>query len=318
MYEPIMKSSYGALDPKVSLEPDFFTGFRPEHRKEITDAEARFYRSITEPYTVDDKLEKSYITVPARDGFHIPIKVYRRKEVKTEAPALMFIHGGGFITCTPETHDYVPSYITAKTGTVCFSIDYRLAPEYKFPVGIEDCADVLEWIFLNAEKLGIDKKRISVGGDSSGGTYTAVLTQLMKNSNKVRIWKQVLIYPATDFSGDIPKKSAEVYTMVGSGGDEKKHEPTFLQRYLNKNEDLRNPMISPLLAKDLSELPEALFIQAECDALCDDGLLYAKRLQDAGVKVACQLYTGMPHAFILRTYDESFSALDKICNFLSR
>lgn len=318
MYEPIIRSNYGKLDAKVSLEPDFFTGFRPEHRKEITDAEAKFYRSITERFSVDDKLEKSYISVPARDGFNIPVKVYRPKQAKAYAPALMFIHGGGFITCTPETHDYVPSYITAKTATVCFSVDYRLAPEFKFPVGIEDCADVLGWIFANAEKLGVDTKRISVGGDSSGGTFTAVLTQMMKKSDEIKIWKQVLIYPATDFSGEIPKKSAEVYTMVGSDVGEAEKEPTFLERYLGKDKDLHDPRISPLLAKDLSGLPEALFIQAECDALCDDGLIYANRLKEEGVKVECELYKGMPHAFILRTYDESFAALDKICSFLGK
>lgn len=316
MYEPIIQSKYGQLDPKVSLEPDFFTGFKPERRKEITDAEAEFYRTITKPFSVDGKLEKYYISVKARDGYEIPVKVYKPKEAKGDLPALIFMHGGGFITCTPETHDFVPSYIAAHAGLMCFSVDYRLAPEYKFPVGIEDCADVLRWISANSEELGIDSDNISVGGDSSGGTYTAVLTQMMRDSGDVKLRKQVLIYPATDFSGIIPKKSAEVYTMVGSSGEGGDTGPSFLDMYLDKGADLRDPRISPLLAKDLSGLPEALFIQAECDALCDDGLIYAKLLQDAGVAVECLIYEGMPHAFILRTYSETFAALDRICAFL--
>jgi acetyl esterase len=106
--------------------------------------------------------------------------------------------------------------------------------------------------------------------------------------------------------------------MVGSDNDAAEKGPTFLEMYLGGDADTRDPMISPLLAGDLSGLPEALFIQAECDALCDDGLIYAKRLRDAGVQVECELYRGMPHAFILRTYDETFAALDRICAFLSR
>jgi len=316
VYEPLIKSNYGPLAPKVSLDPDYFTGLKPEHRKAITDREAAFYRSITDYFSVDDQLDKHYVSVTARDGATIPVKVYRPKNTKSQAPALLFIHGGGFITCTPETHDFVPSYIAAKSGTICFSPDYRLAPENKFPTGLNDCEDVLLWIAKNAETLGVDASRISVGGDSSGGNFTAVLTQSMRYSGKVKIHKQVLIYPALDFSGDIPKKSAEVYSMVGTSSDGAEEGPTFLDLYLSQGDDVRDPRISPLLARDFSNLPDVLFIQAECDALCDDGLIYAKLLQDAGVKVHCFLYTGMPHAFILRTYKETFDALDRICGFL--
>lgn len=317
MYEPLIQSAYGPLAAKVSLDPDFFTGLKPECRKAATDREAAFYRSITDSFSVDSVLDKHYVSVTARDGAVIPVKVYRAKNAKAQAPALLFIHGGGFITCTPETHDFVPAYIAAKTGTVCFSPDYRLAPEHKFPTGLNDCGDVLRWMGENAGALGLDAGRIAVGGDSSGGNFTAALTQSMRAADGVKIQKQVLIYPALDFSGDVPKKSAQVYAMVGTAGDEgAAPEPTFLERYLSPGDDVRDPRISPLLARDFSGLPEALFIQAECDALCDDGLIYAKLLQDAGVKVQCVLYSGMPHAFILRTYTETFEALNRICAFL--
>lgn len=318
MFEPIMQSKYGPLSAKVSLEPDFFTGFMPERRKQITDAEAAFYHSITEPYSVDDRLSKSYISVPARDGFQIPVKVYRPKNETGVLPVFLFMHGGGFITCNPETHDFVPSYIAAKGSFLCFSVDYRLAPEHPFPKGLEDCEDVLLWISEHAEELYADADRIAVGGDSSGGTFTAVLTQMMRDSKRLKLWKQVLIYPATDFSGDISKKSAEVYTMVGSADDGEQAGPSFLDWYLGESADLHDSHVSPLFAKSFRDLPQALFIQAECDALCDDGLIYAKCLQDAGVSVECHLYEGMPHAFILRTYTETFDALDQICAFLQK
>lgn len=318
MYEPLIQSGYGPLAAKVSLDPDFFTGLNPEKRKAVTDREAAFYRSITDCFSVDGELDKRYAQVTARDSAQIPVKVYRPKNASPQAPALLFIHGGGFITCTPETHDFVPAYIAAKTGTVCFSPDYRLAPEHKFPTGLEDCEDVLRWMAAGAGALGLDAGRIAVGGDSSGGNFAAVLTQRMRDTGGACISRQVLIYPALDFSGEIPKKSAQVYAMAGtSDGDGGEPEPTFLDRYLTPGDDVRDPRISPLLARDFSGLPEALFIQAECDALCDDGLIYAKLLRDAGVKVQCALYGGMPHAFILRTYRETFEALDRICAFLS-
>lgn len=315
-FEPICKCRNGKLDKKVNLLPDFFSGFNPKRRKSIVKAEAEFYHDITKQYSVDKEIEKFYIKVPVRDGAEILVKVYRPKEKNEKIPTWIFMHGGGFITCSVETHDYVPSYIAAKAGIACFNIEYRLAPEYKFPKGIEDCYDVTKWIHDNAEELKIDSNKISVGGDSSGGNFAAVLAQMIKKSGEFKIQKQVLIYPVTDFSG-ISKESAQIYTPVGSS-DEKNSGPDFMEMYLNKDDDLYNPMLSPLLNTSLENLPEALFIEAECDALRDDGLYYAKALKDSGVQVDYQVYEGMPHAFILRTYEETFEALNKICNFLKK
>ena len=315
-YEPFAKSDYGSLNPKVDLQPDFFTGFEASKRKEIIKAEAEFYHSITEAYSVDEKICKYYVDVETRDGVKIPVKVYSPLNCDGNIPALLFMHGGGFITCSPETHDFVPSYIAANAGVMCFSVDYRLAPEYKFPKGLEDCWDTAKWIFENAQELKVDKGRISVGGDSSGGNYTAVLTHMAKDSGGLDFYKQVLIYPATDFSGLVSKKSTQVYAPVGGG--ERSDVPDFLLQYLPENIKFDDPAVSPLLREEFSGLPPALFIQAECDSLCDDGLYYAKCLSEDGVDVKCRIYKGMPHAFILRTYDETFAALDYICEFLKK
>ena len=99
-YEPIVSCKYGKLADKVKLEPDFFTGFQPERRQEIVKKEAEFYHSITEPYSVDDQLDKYYIQVTAKDGYSIPVKVYMPKKRNEKIPALVFIHGGGFMTCS--------------------------------------------------------------------------------------------------------------------------------------------------------------------------------------------------------------------------
>ena len=128
-----------------------------------------------------------------------------------------------------------------------------------------------------------------------------------------RIAKQVLIYAATDLTGTVKKHSAEVYAPVGGSDDDS---PSFSDIYCSDPKEAFNPYVSMLLADDLSNLAPALFIQAECDSLCDDGLMYAQRLHEAGVPVECEIYKGMPHAFILRTYEETFAALDRICAFL--
>lgn len=312
--KPYLKSDYGPLAKKVNLLPDFFTGFQPEHRKEIVTEEAKFYHSITSPYSVDNQLEKFYVEYPSFDGTPIRMKVYKPKALTSPAPGWIFTHGGGWMTCSVETHDFVPSYIAAKAGVVCFSIEYRLAPEHKFPTGLEDSYAAIQYVTAHAGEYGVDPGRISVGGDSSGGNYAAALCLMARDRGDVKLFSQVLIYAATDLTGTVEKQSAKVYAPVGSSEDAPA--VSFSDIYCTKPEEAFHPYVSMLLAPDLHGLPKALFIQAECDALCDDGLLYAQRLSDAGVPVSCEIYKGMPHAFILRTYEETFAALDRIVAFL--
>ena len=314
--KPLIQCEYGPLADKVVLEPDFFTGFVPERRAEIVAEEAKFYHSITEPYSVDAQLDKWYEQFESFDGTKIDIKIYRPKAPAGTRAAFVFFHGGGFKTCSIETHDFVPSYVAANADIVAFSVEYRLAPEHKFPVGLKDCFEAIKWVRAEAARLGVDPTKISVGGDSSGGNFAAAITLIAKREG-FTLDKQVLIYPCNDLSGVYPKRSAEVYTMVGSSSDDDDApKETILDCYLSDPSQAHNDLVSPLLAEDLSGLPKALFIQAECDALLDDGLMYATRLKDAGVSVDARVFKGMPHAFILRTYEETFEALDTICAFM--
>ncbi len=313
--EPLIHCDYGPLAAKVNLEPDFFTGFVPERRAEIVAEEAKFYHGITAPYSVDDRLNKWYESFPSFDGAEIQIKIYQPKAPGSRRPAFVFVHGGGFKTCSVETHDFVPSYVAANAGVVAFSVEYRLAPEHRYPVGLKDCYAAIEWVRAQADRLCIDPMKVAVGGDSSGGSFAVSLT-LMARRVGLPLDKQVLIYPVTDPSGIVPKGSAQVYTMVGSSDDDDAPKETLMDTYLADPAQVRDELVTPLLAEDLSGLPKALLIQAECDALLDDGLMYGRRLKDAGVDVEAHVYKGMPHAFILRTYDETFEALDAICAFL--
>ncbi len=316
-YVPIQPCDYGPLDPKVDLSPDFFTGFDPARRKEIVTAEARFYRELTRPFSVDDRLTKRYASFTAPDGYEVPVKLYRPKDNGGALPVLVFLHGGGFKTCSVETHDFVPSYIAANAGVMAVSVEYRLAPEHKFPTGLEDCYQAVRWVAANAGALGADAAKIMLCGDSSGGNFVAALTLMARERKEFTVARQVLIYPVTEVTGTVYKRSAEVYAMVGVGDKSASPLAPLMAEYLaDPAKEVWSPLVSPMLAEDLSGLPDALFIEAECDALADDGLIYAKLLRDAGVKVRWKVYKGMPHAFVLRTYDETFSALNEICAFV--
>ncbi len=318
-YEPIVKLQYGPLNAKVNLLPDFFTNFVPERRAEIVAEEAAFYHGITEPYSVNSRLDVAWTRFTADDGYEVPVKTYRPKTAKGSLSALVFFHGGGFKTCSVETHDFVPAYLAANANVMAFNVEYRLAPEDKFPIGLEDCYQAVRWIAQNAKSLGVDASRLTVCGDSSGGNFAAVITLLARERKEFTIDKQVLIYPALDFSGTIKKRSAEVYTMVGAKPDAHaiSVSPLMLEYLPDPERQVTDPLVSPILAESFENLPQALFIEAECDALADDGLIYANLLQQAGVPVTCKVYEGMPHAFILRTYEETFEALDEICRFLN-
>lgn len=317
-FEPIYKLTYGPLKEKVNLSPDFFTNFQPAYRAEIVTQEAAFYSELTQPYSVDDQLDISTLSFQADDGYQVNIQKFQNKDLRSHATALIFFHGGGFKTCSVQTHRFVPAYLAANADVVAFSVEYRLAPEYRYPRGLEDCYQAVRWISFESDRLGIDANRIVLCGDSSGGNFVAAITMLARERNDFRIEKQVLIYPALEFSGTVKKQSVKAYGPISTVDlNAEIYYSPLMQDYLSHPEqEVLNPLVSPILAGNFFGLPEALFILAECDVYVDDGLIYANQLQKAGIRVDCKVYEGMPHAFILRTYAETFEALDEICRFI--
>jgi acetyl esterase len=311
---PIVKCKYGPLNPKVDLLPDFFSNFDASIRDEILKEEAKFYKELTKPYSIGERININDIQYKTKDGTQIPLRIYEPRISDFSFPPIMFFHGGGFITCSVETHNFLPSFIAYNANAIVFSVDYRLAPEYKFPIGLEDCYEAILWIKENNKKFNIDFSKLMVCGDSSGGNFAAVVCLMARDRKEFEIVKQILIYPVTDLSGTVDKKSVEIYTPTN---EDRKKGVDYISLYTKSSDNLSNPYLSPLVAEDLTRLPPALFIQAECDSLLDDGLMYAQRLQDASVKVEYKIYKGMPHAFILRTYEETFDALEYICNFIT-
>ncbi|HLG98298.1 MAG TPA: alpha/beta hydrolase [Bryobacteraceae bacterium] len=226
-------------------------------------------------------------------GGEIPVRVYT-PEGAAPRPGLVYFHGGGWVICDLDMYEVPCTAIARRSGAVVVSVDYRLAPEHKFPAAVYDCYAATQWVVANAERLGIDPTRVCVGGDSAGGNLAAVIALKSRDESGPAIALQAMVYPVTDISSF----DTGSYREFSEGHQlSKPMMEWFVDRYLARPEDARNPYASPLLAPDLRGLPPALVITAECDPLRDEGEAYAKRLQDAWVAVAMKRYAGMIHPF---------------------
>jgi acetyl esterase/lipase len=231
-------------------------------------------------------------------------------------PALVYYHGGGWVIGDLYTHDGLCRSITNAARCTVLSVDYRLAPESKYPVAVEDSYAALLWIVANAERLGIDRRRMAVGGDSAGGNLATVMALMARDRTGPRLALQVLIYPVTDHDLDTRsyRENATGYILTREGMR------WFWNHYLASEAQGREPYASPLRAASLAGLPPALVITAEYDPLCDEGEAYAARLRDAGVPVTLTRYPGMFHGFVRLTnvLDKARTALDEIASSVQK
>ena len=251
------------------------------------------------------------LTIPGPEG-PIPIRIYT-PDSPAPRPAMVYFHGGGWVVCDLDTHDVVCSAIAHRAGAVVVSVDYRLAPEHKFPAAVVDSYAATVWVAANSERLGVDPMRISVGGDSAGGNLGAVVSLKSRDEHGPRIALQAMVYPVTDLSSfDTPS-----YLEFAAGYQLTKSEMEwFRDHYLRNMDDARHPHASPLLAGDLSGLPPALIITAECDPLRDEGEAYGKRLAEAGAPVTCTRYAGMIHPFfsLSGAIPQAFDAIQQVAD----
>lgn len=244
-----------------------------------------------------------------QENHQIPVRIYRPdgKNIQ-QSSAIIYIHGGWFIAGGFETHDAVVRKLANQTGSVVFFIDYRLAPEYPFPAGLNDCINGIKWITENAESLGIDSDKIGIIGDSAGAALsTAVSTRLGRQFKF-----QVLIYPAAD--NQLSSKSWKTYengpVLNRQGGIEA------WDWYLPEAEK-DNPLAIPVLIKDFKDTPPTLMILAEHDPLLDDGKLLSENMKNAGVELKTSLYKDMVHGFMHmgELLEEVQSAVNEMADF---
>jgi acetyl esterase len=280
------------LDPQARALLDQLQALGNPPMSEQTPEEARAGFAILgslggvpeEPVPTEDRA----VPGPAGD---IPVRVYRPKSDRP-LPVVVYFHGGGWVIGDINTHDATCQRLAAGVPAVVVSVDYRLAPEHRFPAAVEDCDAATGWVSAHAAELGADPARLAVAGDSAGGNLAAVVARHARDSGGPPIAFQLLVYPATDLTRSLPSQ-----TENGEGYLLDSHGMTwFIGHYLD-GADPMNADASPLFADDLSGLPPALIVTAEFDPLRDEGEAYAERLRQAGVAAATSRYDGMIHAF---------------------
>ncbi len=213
-------------------------------------------------------------------------------------PGLIYIHGGGFTIGNLDSHDSLCRQLSNSAGVRVIALDYRLAPEHKYPAAIEDCLAASEWIFNQAADLKLDPARIAMGGDSAGGNLTAVLCNHFASEGGPQVKFQLLIYPATDRTVETPSRQ-QLQKGVTLDVDTLAYFDNCYLGGLDVN--IADPRLSPALAADHSKVPPAHIITAEYDPLRDEGKAYADLLNAAGVSASYQCYDGMMHNFIMQT-----------------
>ena len=223
----------------------------------------------------------------------IPARVYIPREGEV-LPVLVFFHGGGWVLGDLDSVDSLCRSLANAADCAVVSVDYRLAPEHKFPAAVEDAYSATKWTANSATNFSGDPRRIAVGGDSAGGNLAAAVSLMARDKHGPPIVFQLLIYPATNHAFDTTSYSdnAEGYWLS------KDDMRWFWNHYLRDEEDGRNPYASPSRAADLSSLPPAFVITAEFDPLRDEGEAYAARLRERGVPVKVARYDGMIHDFL--------------------
>lgn len=225
-------------------------------------------------------------------GREIPVRIYT-PEGNGPFPVLVFYHGGGWVTGSLDSHDSICRALTNLAQCKVISVDYRLAPEHKFPAAVEDAYDSLNWIARHAEELNIDVNRIAVGGDSAGGNLATVSCIIAKERKSPQVMFQLLIYPSTGYIKEPPsiRENGEGYLLTTD------LMTWFRKHYFNNENDVKKPYASPILYPDLSSLPPAFIATAQYDPLRDVGKEYAEKLKENGVEVEYKNYEGLIHGY---------------------
>ena len=244
--------------------------------------------------------------IPAGDGTPLAARLYAPSSAVQ--PVLLYLHGGGFVIGNLETHDSLCRQLALRSGAAVVSLDYRLAPEHRFPTAVDDSWAALRWLSQHAGAMGLDTTRLAVGGDSAGGTLAAVCAILARDAG-LALRAQILITPGTTAHADTAshRQFASGYLLEAEGI------AWFFDHYIDRSErsDWR---FAPLNAHDVDGVAPACVVLAEADPLVDEGLAYADKLRAAGVDVTLELYRGVTHDFIkmgrsLREADQAQAAI---------
>jgi acetyl esterase len=297
------------LDPQAQALLDQIAASPTPHLSELTPPEARaafeaLIRLVDARGLPIGRTEDR--TIPGPVG-EIAIRIYTPIAAGVAAlPGLVFFHGGGFVIGSLDSHDALCRQLANEAGARVISVDYRLAPENKFPAAVEDAFAALKYIEANAMEFDIDPNRIAVGGDSEGGNLAAVVSLMARDAGGPRLVHQLLIYPVTDHAIDTPSR-----TEFAAGYALDRRLLEWFAGHYARREDYQDYRASPLRAAAFHGLPPALVITAGHDPLRDEGRLYAEKLEAAGVPVVHRDYPGQIHMFMSMTgvIDEGRAAI---------
>jgi acetyl esterase len=232
-------------------------------------------------------------SVPGGDGLR-RVRLYRPRDGTTgPRPGILWLHGGGFVLGSIESHDGVCRALAKEAGVAVAALDYRLAPEHRFPAGLADTVAAARWFLERGEELGFDPRAFAVGGDSAGGNLATVACHLLRASARAPVF-QLLVYPATDATRN--ERSHEIFSdgLVLT----EQNVAWFLDHYITEPAQAKDPRVSPLRAEDLSGLPPAFVMTAGFDPMRDEGRAYAERMRAAGVQVEFLCFEGSMHGFL--------------------
>ena len=285
------------IDPKLQaiLDAEKALGLPPTEQltpEQLRSAAARHIASF--PPNPDH----AGVTMEARlieqNGLSIPARIYTPPG-NPPFPIVVLLHGGGWVSGSLDTHEPYCRALATEAKAVIVSVDYRLAPEHKFPAGLHDCTDATLWTLAHAAELNGTPEQVLIGGDSAGGTLATVVALLLRTRKDIpRLAGQILLYPATAHYD--PPTSSYLENSEGYGLT-RNAMIWYWDHYLNDRSEATNPLVAPLLAPDLSNLPPAFVVTAQYDILRDEGDAYARRLAEAGVPVTHLYVEGMNHGF---------------------
>lgn len=301
-------------DAAAYLEMMSSLGVRDYHELGVQAARAQQARIIAAimPTATEGNSEDRTIAGPGGD---LPIRIFRPDARPDESPACPLIvafHGGGWVTGSLDSNDAFCRYLARELPCVAIAVNYRLAPEHRFPCAVEDAYAAVLWASEHAVQLEADPGQIGVTGISAGGALAAAATLMAKDRGGPQLSSQLLIVPATDFGSN----TASYQAMKGGPGMSAESMDWFWSQYLASAADAAHPYASPLRAADLSGLPPAVVITAEFDPLRDQGIAYAEALSAAGVPVVTRDYPGMLHAF--RGSSANAEAVELLRELISR
>jgi len=274
------------IEAQARKRPAQWDSITPAQLRAQTDAMSAMFGG---PRVRDVRTERVFITGRSHSS---PARLYLPTVRNNSAATLVYYHFGGGVIGSLESCDRLCALVAREAGAPVLSLDYRLAPEHKFPAGLEDALAAYNWALDNAARYGAPAKRAAVGGDSMGGNFAAVVAQEIRGARAPVL--QLLIYPGVDFVNDAPSmhEFADAFPLTTQTVE------YFLKQYLPEGADPSEPRLSPGRVQDLSGLAPALVYTAGFDMLLDQGEAYAQRLREAGVKVSCRRFDSLPHGFV--------------------